>query len=143
MNNETFEIRKMTPEDIEPVERIQAACLPNSAAGWSARDFLNLEALVAVHDSSVAGFLVCRRTAEDEYELLNMAVAPASRRRGCGKALLEQALAVRPGVWFLEVRESNVAAQELYAALGFHRSGLRHDYYRSPPEDAIEMIKHS
>lgn len=143
MMNPTLEIRRMTSEDVEAVERIQAACLPNAAAGWYARDFLTLEALVAILNSEVAGFLVCRRTAEDEFELLNMAVSPAHRRHGCGKALLESALAGRPGVWFLEVRESNVAAQELYMKLGFHRSGLRHDYYRSPPEDAIEMIKHS
>jgi ribosomal-protein-alanine N-acetyltransferase len=133
----------MTAEDVEAVERIQSASLPNSAAGWTARDFLGLEAFVAVRENAVEGFLVCRRTAEDECELLNMAVAPERRRHGCGKALLEHVLESQPGIWFLEVRASNVAAQSLYESLGFHRSGLRRDYYRSPPEDAIEMSKHS
>jgi ribosomal-protein-alanine N-acetyltransferase len=143
-NSEKLEIRRMIPEDLDAVEQIQAASLPNSAAGWAARDFLNLEAFVAIREAgTVEGFLVCRRTAEDECELLNMAVAPERRRRGCGKALLEHVLECQPGIWFLEVRASNVSAQALYSSLGFHRSGLRRDYYRSPAEDAIEMSKHS
>lgn len=132
----------MTSDDSDAVEAIQAASLPNSAAGWSARDFLReLEAWVLAADGAVAAFLVGRRIAEDEFELLNMAVAVEVRRRGYGRALLMDVLDRYRGVWFLEVRASNVAAQALYEGLGFHRSGRRREYYRSPPEDAIEMSK--
>ena len=135
------EIRRMTAVDSDAVEAIQATSLPNAAAGWAALDFLRLEAWVFLTGGLVAAFLVGRRVAEDEFELLNMAVAVDQRRRGYGKALLLDALARYQGMWFLEVRASNEAAQALYEVLGFHRSGRRRDYYRSPTEDAIEMSK--
>ena len=136
-----IEIRPMTDSDIAAVELIQSASLPNSAAGWAARDFLKLEAWVLLVNGGVQGFLVARKVMDDEFELLNMAVAPEQRRKGFGKALLYEVLGRFRGIWFLEVRASNHAAQALYEGLGFHRSGRRRDYYRSPVEDAIEMSK--
>ncbi len=44
---------------------------------------------------------------------------------------------------FLEVRESNIAARNLYKRLGFLEAGRRRDYYPAPPEDAIVMKFHS
>ena len=136
-----FEIRRMTEADLAAVDSIQTASLPNSAAGWSARDFLNLEAWVLLAQGRLHAFLVARQVIDDEFELLNMAVAPDQRRQGHAKALLTDALQRFPGMWFLEVRASNAAALALYEALGFHRSGRRREYYRSPVEDAIEMSK--
>lgn len=135
------EFRRMTAEDVDAVEAIQKASLPNAAAGWAACDFLKLEPWVAICGTAVVSFLVSRAVAEEEFELLNMAVAPEYRRRGLGKALLAHVLQLHPGVWYLEVRESNEAAYRLYEGLGFHRSGRRREYYQSPPEDAIEMSK--
>ena len=40
---------------------------------------------------------------------------------------------------FLEVRESNTAAQALYRALGFTSVGRRRSYYRAPREDALVL----
>ena len=37
----------------------------------------------------------------------------------------------------LEVRRSNVAAQRLYAGLGFSTRGVRRLYYTNPEEDAL------
>ena len=39
----------------------------------------------------------------------------------------------------LEVRESNVGAQEFYRFCGFFVVGKRRNYYESPREDAILM----
>ena len=78
----------------------------------------------------------------DELHLLNMAVAIAARRRGIGRALLNdlvgyarQQAAVRI---LLEVRSSNVAAIALYESQGFARFNVREGYY-ADGEDAIEM----
>lgn len=96
--------------------------------------------LVAEADGGVAGYVVARAAAA-EGEILNLAVAPAGRRRGIGHALVGQVaaeLATR-GVRdvFLEVRESNAGARALYAAHGFREVGRRTRYYRTPIEDAI------
>ena len=39
----------------------------------------------------------------------------------------------------LEVRQSNGAAQRLYARHGFVTIGRRRRYYQAPPEDAVVM----
>jgi ribosomal-protein-alanine N-acetyltransferase len=83
--------------------------------------------------------------AADEANLANLAVAPAHRRRGCGRALLDDLLAEarRRGavsVW-LEVRAGNAAAQRLYLDHGFRVVAVRKAYYRKEGEDALVMMK--
>jgi ribosomal-protein-alanine acetyltransferase len=86
---------------------------------------------------------VLARHAADEGEILNLAVAPAARRRGLGRLLVERALAhlVEAGARaaYLEVRQSNSAARRLYGKLGFQEVGTRVAYYRRPTEDAVVL----
>ena len=42
---------------------------------------------------------------------------------------------------FLEVRETNRAAYQLYSKIGFQEIGRRKNYYSEPVEDAL-MMKH-
>jgi ribosomal-protein-alanine N-acetyltransferase len=142
--NRSLSVRRMTADDLEAVLRIQQVSGPDSAAGWDPHDYLDLDAWVAESPGGVPlGFLVTRRVAPGEYEVLNMAVAPEVRRQGYAKTLLMNVLALRPGAWFLEVRASNLAAQALYTSLGFKPCGRRRNYYQAPLEDAIEMSNHS
>lgn len=95
---------------------------------------------VAEGGGAVVGYITANY-AVDEAEILNLGVAPAHRRQGVGRALVETMLARlrQRGIEavFLEVRESNAIAQQLYTALGFTRVGRRRDYYRLPTEDAV------
>lgn len=79
----------------------------------------------------------------EEGDLLNLAVLPAYRRRGIGRALLQAlcAYADSHGIMtlYLEVRRSNAAAIALYRAFGFVPYGTRAAYYRKPREDAVLM----
>lgn len=90
----------------------------------------------------LAGFIVARLIA-DELHINNIAVRPLWRRRGIGERLLEQGLAwgVENGSKqaLLEVRSGNRAAQALYRRCGFHVTGRRRRYYRTPVEDALIM----
>jgi ribosomal-protein-alanine N-acetyltransferase len=76
-----------------------------------------------------------------EGELANLAVAPDSRGQGIGRALLAAMLADasnrKTSQIYLEVRESNVAARNLYASQKFEEIGRRKRYYRNPNEDAL------
>jgi ribosomal-protein-alanine acetyltransferase len=88
---------------------------------------------------SILGFLIAHHLAP-EWELENLVVAPAARRQGLGKRLLEallQAARETNSSVFLEVRESNAAARAGYENTGFKQTGRRHSYYKSPSEDAI------
>jgi ribosomal-protein-alanine N-acetyltransferase len=81
------------------------------------------------------------QTEHAEREILLLAVDPANRRQGVGRALVEAELASasKGTTWFLEVRESNIAAISLYKAVGFTASGRRPGYYHDPAEAAIVM----
>jgi ribosomal-protein-alanine N-acetyltransferase len=105
---------------------------------WPAESFLHYDCVVAELEGQIAGFLVSRETFPPEREILNLAIAQRFRRLGIATALLHHELN-REAIFFLEVRESNLAAQALYRKLGFVEVGARPDYYRHPKERAIVM----
>lgn len=90
-----------------------------------------------------AGFILCRMAA-GEAEILTLAVDPAMRRLGAGRALVEAgaalALAAGAGAFFLEVAADNDAALALYEAAGFARAGLRPGYYRRQVGDMDAIV---
>jgi ribosomal-protein-alanine N-acetyltransferase len=77
----------------------------------------------------------------DEMHINNLAVHPAYRGRGLGRALLVSVLRLWSGLGAphatLEVRRSNEVAINLYTTLGFRVAGTRRDYYTEPVEDAL------
>ena len=119
-----------------------------AAANWpedSYREALKWPGVVALVSEGagiVTGFILGRQVA-DEGEILNLAVAPANRRRGEGQTLLKAALDEfrSRGVSrvFLEVRESNETGISFYEKRGFFKTGRRAGYYRHPDETAIVM----
>jgi ribosomal-protein-alanine N-acetyltransferase len=124
-----------------------AAILGSSpeAAAWSLDSIRRLggeglDAWVAETGVGVAGFLVGRMAA-DEFEILNLAISPAHRRKGIASKLLEKALEMSRGRGsrqaFLEVRASNAAAIGLYRRHGFTECGRRKSYYSDPSEDCL------
>jgi ribosomal-protein-alanine acetyltransferase len=86
------------------------------------------------------GFLVARHTAA-EWELENVVVGLSGQRNGVGtkllSALLAKARETNSEAVYLEVRESNAPARNLYARAGFEQAGRRKAYYKNPAEDAI------
>jgi len=129
-------VRPANREDLEGIAEIQR--LSPEASAWTPDSDA---CSVAICEGAVAGFLVTRQIAPDEFEVLNMAVHPQYRRCGIGREMLRQA--VRGGRWFLEVRESNLPAIRIYKSLGFESAGRRENYYSSPAEAAIVMSIHS
>ena len=93
-------------------------------------------ALIAREEDATCGFILAR-VAADEAEILTLAVDPAWRRRGLGRALIMAAAErARDGgarTMFLEVETGNDAARALYAASGFREEGRRRGYYRDAP----------
>ena len=79
----------------------------------------------------------------DELHVLSVATSPEFRRRGLARALLTHAIEFARSRGgrnvLLEVRRSNQAALELYAAFGFVTARIRPRYYADNMEDAIEM----
>lgn len=139
-------IRPATSADIPAMMRLvnQSA----TAAHWSREQYESVfgggaprrVALVIEEEATLQGFLVAHEAA-GEWEIENVAVAGAARRRGLGTRLLgeflERARSEGAQSVFLEVRESNRAARLLYEKWAFVASGRRPSYYHQPSEDAI------
>jgi ribosomal-protein-alanine acetyltransferase len=142
-------IRYARPGDLPPIRVLEQQT--RSAAHWSQREYEALfapesaerVALVVTDDASpfqIHGFVIAR-CGPDEWEIENVVVAGAQRRRGLASALLRKLLheASQKGATsaLLEVREHSLPARKLYEKLGFSEVGRRKNYYQDPSEDAL------
>jgi ribosomal-protein-alanine N-acetyltransferase len=102
------------------------------------------QCLIAGQDTLLGYFIAMKGV--DEVHLLNLVVAPAYQRQGWA-ALMLDALAIwsrgqgAQKLW-LEVRVSNIRAQQVYLRHGFCRVSVRRGYYPcsdGPREDAVVM----
>jgi ribosomal-protein-alanine N-acetyltransferase len=134
-------IRRGGAEDLAAIAVIQAAS--PEAAQWTPADYGAYHLLVAAGDTGVVGFVAARTVTGGEFEILNLAVAAEFRRQGIARSLMSALFCNYAGTFFLEVRESNQAAQLCYKSLGFQVVTRRPNYYECPPEAAIVMKFHS
>lgn len=116
-------------------EQIIAHELENELSLW----------LCAIDGDTVAGY-IGSQTVLGEADMMNVAVSPAYRRQGIGRALVlalceTLKTQMQATVLILEVRDSNAAAIALYEGLGFTQIGLRKNYYQHPKEDARILRK--
>lgn len=136
-------VRKATPADIARMMEIARHSV--TAAQWARQQYeqaFSPDRLVMAieENSTILGFIVGRGAA-GEWEIENIAVTGAARRRGLGSRLLGEFLhhiqSNGAAEIFLEVRESNHAARKLYEKWAFTEAGRRKAYYQDPEEDAI------
>ncbi len=131
-------IRPARKADVPELDRIQR--LAPEAVLWEAAGYLAYDCRVAELGRRVAGFVVCRKLSDDESEVLSLVVDPEVRRRGVASRLMRAVLDQRGNAtWYLEVRESNQPARNLYNKLGFADISLRPAYYQDTGEAAVVM----
>jgi len=140
-------IRPMEKKDIVQVTEIEKSIFP---LPWSANSFIQASEsdnniyLVCVENNEVIGYCGLW-TVLGEGSVTNVAVSEKHRGKGYGRALMKE-LEVRGllkdvNKYFLEVRQNNVIAQNLYSSLGYQKIGIRKNFYERPVEDAIIMSK--
>ncbi|MBQ7923450.1 MAG: ribosomal protein S18-alanine N-acetyltransferase [Clostridia bacterium] len=141
-----IQLRLCTEMDLDTVYTIEQRSF---STPWSRESFQS--ALTAVgteiwlltdENEKIRGF-GCVMTIAGDGEVLNIAVDPDYRGMGYGDklllALLDSAVRNEAEQVFLEVRESNTAARNLYEKHGFQPIGIRKRYYSNPTEDAVCM----
>lgn len=138
-------IRLATLADVPAIVGIERACFtdPWTAAGITQTiQYETAKTFIAQKSDREVGYAVVR-TSGEEGEILNLAVLPGYRRKGIGRLLLEAVLGSLASAGtrevYLEVRETNAAAIELYQRYGFRPVGQRPHYYRNPPEHALVL----
>jgi ribosomal-protein-alanine N-acetyltransferase len=146
-NSPAVSVRRMSASDVSAALSILEES--PEASIWSRESLLESAsqgiAWAAELDGRDAGILI-GRVAADEFEILNLAVGKACRRRGVATQLVSAALeyARTAGVLqtYLEVRASNEGGIALYMRKGFRVCGRRPNYYRNPTEDAVLLVLH-
>jgi len=145
MNN--IKIRKMQKKDIEQIMKIESVSFGNF--------FWTPEAFAAEIDNDVGYYFVAENENKqvvgycgfwlilEEAHITTIAVHPDYRKSGIGEMLLQNMLKTgyeKNVKWYtLEVRASNIAAQNLYYKYNFKSLGLRRKYYQDNEEDAMVM----
>ena len=134
--------RPLLPADMPGMAALHTAAFPPAEA-WGADALSLMLGLEGGYGFVVenTGFILARAVA-GEAEVLTLAVAPAARRAGTGRALLAAALdgagARGAHTMFLEVSRNNTGATALYLSAGFTEVGLRRRYY-SDGSDALVL----
>ena len=137
-------LRRMQETDIEAVLKIEEQSYP---VPWTQGIFLDClrvgyPSFVLLNDTLIIGYILFSVGA-NEAHLLNICIAPKSRRHGLAKKLLIDMIELLKEksveTLFLEVRVSSLPAIALYESLGFEKLGVRKGYYKTLDgrEDAI------
>lgn len=133
-------------ETTEILADLERACFPDDF--WTAEsirttllrsDVIHLMEYGA--DGSPAAYCI-GAAAYGEAELYRIGVLPEQRRKGMGKRILTDFISACPKDTekiFLEVRESNIPAIELYKSCGFKPEAVRKNYYGGG-ENAVIMV---
>lgn len=143
-----WQLRPMNSALIEQVAQLETRAYEFP---WSANSFVDClnagyAAWVWICDDRVLAYGVMMMGA-GEAHLLNLCVDPEWRRVGLARSLLDHLLRIAGAAecerMFLEVRLSNLAAQQLYDTYGFSVVGRRKGYYPAAAgrEDAIVMVR--
>ncbi len=143
-----YQLRPMEERDIPALAALERICFSDP---WSENAFFaelgnpSARFMVAQDGTGlILGYLGLYHVLDEGY-IANIAVDPLFRRRGIACALLSDAegFARDTALSFLtlEVRQSNLGAQQLYCRHGFSPVGLRKNYYQNPKEDAVLMTR--
>jgi ribosomal-protein-alanine N-acetyltransferase len=140
-------IRPLTPFDAEMMAELEKSCF---SLPWSLQSVRSeLENPIGLYlgafiEGRLAGYAGMQLILDEGY-ITNIAAAPALRRLGIAGRLMAGLMAVarERGLSFvtLEVRKSNIPAQNLYIKHGFVAVGTRKNYYDEPKEDAVIMTR--
>jgi len=140
-------IRPMEKKDIVQVTAIEKNIF---SVPWSANSFIEASQnenniyLVCAQNDEVTGYCGLW-TVLGEGDVTNVAVSKNHRGKGYGRALLKElenrGLVKDVRKYFLEVRQSNIIAFNLYLSLGYKKIGIRKNFYERPSEDAVIMSK--
>ena len=90
---------------------------------WLKRSFAddNRKILIAEVDGQPVGTIRLDQNDEDSTEV-SWTVAPSSRGKGIGKAIVRAAIAGTSGKLIAYVREENIASQKIATTVGFERA---------------------
>jgi [ribosomal protein S18]-alanine N-acetyltransferase len=145
-DSDRLTITRMTPSDVPDVLRIERASFTTTWPSDAFYNELSTNKLAHYYVGRIGEKLVAYGgiwVIFEDSHVTTIAVDPEARGRKYGEVmliyLLDEAIE-RGAAWMtLEVRESNVAAQQLYRKYGFTTVTTRKGYYSDNNENALVM----
>jgi [ribosomal protein S18]-alanine N-acetyltransferase len=143
-NNELF-ISKMKEEHIEKVLEIEKRSFITPWTKKMINETLSssISMSFVIEETSLFLGYIMLYSVLDEAHILNLAINPDYRGRGYASQLIRHVTGYcgKMGIsdFFLEVRDSNIKAINLYRMFGFKVIGKRKGYYTDTHEDALVM----
>ncbi len=132
-------IRDCTPEDLPAVLEIEQRSFAHPYTLTVFKKYLRATFLV-LEEQDILGYVIGVKMGCKGI-VISLAVHPEHRRQGYGTCLVDGvAERLDAAVLEVQVRCSNTAAQQFYAAVGFQRSHTAPSYYGNG-EDAVIMIR--
>jgi [ribosomal protein S18]-alanine N-acetyltransferase len=139
---------RMQLKDLDRILEIERASFPQPYSRDIFEEELTLDIaypMVLRLGGIIVGF-IDYWVVKNEIHLINVAVDVAYRHQGWGSFLVEHlekaAYQHEATKIFLDVRESNLAAIQLYQKFGYKKVGVRRRYYSDNGENALVMAKH-
>ena len=141
-----MEFRRSVPDDSTAIAEAEELIFSDP---WTEADIISTISTegsmcyTAIYDGAVVAYILGRQI-PPEGEIYRIATVPEKRRRGIAYRLLDYAVKCERGRGlenlFLEVRENNIPAKNLYKSYGFREVGIRKNYYKNPSDNAIIML---
>lgn len=145
-----YTVRPLTANHLQEVLKLNIRCFRNGenytkhTFSYLLSEPATLSYQIVTSQQEMVGFVFVMINADGAAHLTTIGVAPEHRRRGLAQRLLahlEQALRVKAvATVVLEVRVSNIAAQDLYRTSGYAVVQRMIRYYNNG-EDGFLMVK--
>ncbi|MDM7922375.1 MAG: ribosomal protein S18-alanine N-acetyltransferase [Pyrinomonadaceae bacterium] len=145
-----YSIRTLTRKDLKEVIKLNARCFRNGenytkhTFSYLLNDPNTLSYRVVTEADEMAGFVFVMMNPDGAGHVTTIGVGPEHRRRGLAKMMLRYLERVLPekgvSTIVLEVRVSNISAQQLYVSSGFSAVQRVAKYYNDG-EDGYLMMK--
>ena len=140
-----MKIRKATSKDLVLIQKMEGRIFNNPWSNKSIRNELKRDRnslnLVAEMDQKIIGYFFAHLL-DNEIHILNIAIDVTYQHQGYGKQFFKEILEnyLQYGDVYLEVKQSNFPAINLYLNFGFEEIDIREAYY-ADGEDAVIMVK--
>ena len=140
-----MKIRSATLKDLVSIQKMEGRIFKNPWSNKSIRNELKRDRnslnLVAEMDQKIIGYFFAHLL-DNEIHILNIAIDVTYQHQGYGKQFFKEIIEnyLQYGDVYLEVKQSNFPAINLYLNFGFEEIDIREAYY-ADGEDAVIMVK--
>ena len=141
-----LKIRKANEFDVDSLNKLNLESFKESTMKLDFSKFIdksNYKIIIASQKINIIGYLLTLNNGNNLFEIISIAVDSFYKREGIASSMLSKFLSNKKvnSKIILEVASRNESAIELYKRFLFNIDGIRKNYYKDPPDDALLMSR--